>query len=256
MIVFENVHKTYKKDSPVFNNLSMSILPGEFVVITGAPGAGKTTLLKMILNEERPTEGSVLYDGEHLHKISSGKLKAYRRDLGTIFQDFRLLPNKTAFENVAFALEVLGFDDEEIYHDAMEVLDIVGISHRKDHFPKELSGGEKQKVSIARALISRPKVILADEPTGSLDEAGAKEIVQVLKAINALGTTIIVATHNDKLFSNIKGVRKITIKPEGVVIENLKGIVYSSPAKSEFQKGEDNKKVEAKLQKESEPTEE
>ena len=184
MIAFDNVYKRYKKDTEVFADLSMSILPGEFVVITGAPGSGKTTFLKMILNEEKPSEGAVLFEGDDLSRLSSSKIKNYRRSLGTIFQDFKLLPHKTVYENVAFALEVLGFDDEEIARDAQEVLDIVGMSHRKQHFPKELSGGEKQKVSIARALISRPKVILADEPTGSLDENGAKEIAQVLKAIH------------------------------------------------------------------------
>ena len=228
MIAFDNVYKRYKKDTEVFADLSMSILPGEFVVITGAPGSGKTTFLKMILNEEKPSEGAVLFEGDDLSRLSSSKIKNYRRSLGTIFQDFKLLPHKTVYENVAFALEVLGFDDEEIARDAQEVLDIVGMSHRKQHFPKELSGGEKQKVSIARALISRPKVILADEPTGSLDENGAKEIAQVLKAIHALGTTIIIATHNDKIFAGVKNIRKISIKDGGVVAEVLKNIVYSN----------------------------
>jgi cell division transport system ATP-binding protein len=229
MIVFDNVHKTYKKVDHVFQDLSMSVLPGEFVVITGAPGTGKTTLLKMILRDEKPSLGEVLYEGESIHTFSGSRLKKYRRSIGTIFQDFRLMSHKTAYENVAFALEVLGLDDEEVAKDALEVMDIVGVSHRKDHFPTELSGGEKQKVSIARALIGRPKVILADEPTGSLDENGAKEIAQVLKAINSLGTTIIVTTHNDKLFSSIKGVRKLHISSGGIVREQGRGLVYSEP---------------------------
>jgi cell division transport system ATP-binding protein len=228
MIAFDNVHKTYKKVDHVFRDLSMSILPGEFVVITGAAGTGKTTLLKMILVEEKPTLGEVLFEGEGLQTFSNSQIKNYRRSVSTIFQDFKLLPHKTAYENIAFALEVLGFDDAEVEKDAFEVMDIVGVTHRKDHFPTELSGGEKQKVSIARALIGRPKVILADEPTGSLDENGARDIVQVLKAINSLGTTIIVTTHNEKLFANVKGVRKLHIHDDGVVKESQKSIAYSS----------------------------
>jgi cell division transport system ATP-binding protein len=217
MITFQNVHKSYKKDANIFKELNIEITPGEFVVMTGAPGAGKTTFLKLILNQESPTIGDVFYEGIDLDKMSNGQLKKYRRDLGAIFQDFKLLPFKTAFENIAFALEVMGDSDEQIEKDTLEVLEIVGLRHRKDHFPEELSGGEKQKVAIARALIARPKVILADEPTGSLDEASAKEILQVLKAINSLGTTIVMTTHNDKLISNVRGVRKITIRERGIV---------------------------------------
>jgi cell division transport system ATP-binding protein len=138
------------------------------------------------------------------------------------------LPNKTAYENVAFALEVQGADSSEIFKDTIEVLDIVGVLHRKDHFPKELSGGEKQKICIGRALISRPKIILADEPTGSLDEVTAKEIMQVLKAINSLGTTVIMTTHNEKLSANIKGARKLQIKQGGTIYEALKGTTYGN----------------------------
>lgn len=217
MITFQNVHKAYKKDAYVFNDLNIEINPGEFVVITGAPGSGKTTFLRLILNEESPSAGDIFYEGIDLDKMSGGTLKKYRRDLGAIFQDYKLLPYKTAFENIAFALEVMGESDEDIMRDTMEVLEIVGLTHRKNHFPNELSGGEKQKVAIARALIARPKVILADEPTGSLDEDTAKEIMQVLKAINSLGTTIVMTTHNERLTSGAKGIRKINIREHGVV---------------------------------------
>lgn len=231
MITFQNVHKSYKKEVPVFKDLNIEITPGEFVIITGAPGSGKTTFLKLILNEESPTEGDVFYEGVDLDKMSGGTLKKYRRDLGAIFQDFKLLPFKTAYENVAFALEVMGESDEDIYKDTMEVLDIVGLTPRKDHFPNELSGGEKQKVAIARALIARPKVILADEPTGSLDEETAREILQVLQAINSLGTTIIMTTHNERLVQHSKGARKITIREHGVVHDDHSKVYHSAPTK-------------------------
>lgn len=227
MITFQNVHKSYRKDVPVFRDLNIEITPGEFVIITGNPGSGKTTFLKLILNEESPNEGDVFYEGIDLDKMSGGTLKKYRRDLGAIFQDFKLLPYKTAFENIAFALEVMGESDEEIHKDTMEVLEIVGLTHRKNHFPEELSGGEKQKVAIARALISRPKVILADEPTGSLDEETAKEILQVLKAINSLGTTIIMTTHNERLVQHSKDARKIQIRDHGVVYDERTKLDHS-----------------------------
>ncbi len=219
MITFQNVHKSYRQDVPIFNDLTIEVKPGEFVILTGAPGSGKTTFLKLILNEESPNSGDIFYEGIDIDKMSGSTLKKYRRDLGAIFQDFKLLPYKTAYENIAFALEVMGESDEEIVKDTLEVLEIVGLTHRQKHFPNELSGGEKQKVAIARALIGRPKVILADEPTGSLDEETAKEIMQILKAINSLGTTIVMTTHNEKLVQHAKGSRKIHIKEHGVVHE-------------------------------------
>jgi cell division transport system ATP-binding protein len=229
MISFKNVHKSYNKGVPVFNDLNININSGEFVVITGRPGSGKTTFLKLILNEISPNLGDVFYEEVDLDKMSGGQLKKYRRDLGAIFQDFKLLPFKTAYENVAFALEVMGESDDNVYQDTMEVLEIVGLLHRKDHFPNELSGGEKQKVAIGRALVSRPKVILADEPTGSLDEDTAKEIIQVLKAINSLGTTVVMTTHNEKLVQHIKGIRKIHIKDKGVIHDEMSKINHSIP---------------------------
>ncbi len=227
MISFKNVHKSYKTSVPVFKDLNIDIEPGEFVIMTGKAGSGKTTFLKLILNEVSPTEGDVFYEGIDLDKMSGGQLKKYRRDLGAIFQDYKLLPYKTAFENIAFSLEVMGESDENIFMDTMEVIKIVGLEQRKDHFPNELSGGEKQKVAIGRALVSRPKVILADEPTGSLDEEAAKEILQVLKAINALGTTVIMTTHNERLVQYTKGARKINIADGGVVHDEHNKIVHS-----------------------------
>ncbi len=229
MILFTNVHKSYKPEVPVFRDLNMEILPGEFVIVTGAPGAGKTTLLKLILNEVSPTLGDVFYEGVDVDKMSNSQLKKYRRDLGAIFQDYKLLPFKTAYENIAFALEVMGESDQQIAKDTNEVLEIVGLSHRKNHFPHELSGGEKQKVAIARALIGRPKVILADEPTGSLDEDTAKEIMQVLQAINSLGTTIVMSTHNERLIQHAKNARKLHIKEGGVIHDSGSKTNHSAP---------------------------
>lgn len=232
MITFTNVHKSYKTDVPVFRDLNIEITPGEFVIITGAPGSGKTTFLKLILNEVSPSLGDVYYEGVDIDKMSSSQLRQYRRDLGAIFQDFKLLPFKTTFENIAFALEVMGESDSQIEKDTQEVLEIVGLTHRSKHFPNELSGGEKQKVAIARALIGRPKVILADEPTGSLDEETAKEILQVLTAINSLGTTIIMTTHNDRLVQQVKNVRKIHIKDAGVMQDQKSKQDHSAPTTS------------------------
>lgn len=233
MINFQNVVKSYKKDANVFKDLNIEITPGEFVVITGAPGTGKTTFLKLILNEISPDEGDIFYEGIDLDEMTGHQLKKYRQDLGAIFQDYKLLPYKTAFENIAFALEVMGESDDDILRDTIEVLDIVGLTHRKDHFPNELSGGEKQKVAIARALIARPKVILADEPTGSLDEETAKEIMQVLKAINSLGTTIVMTTHNERLASNTKGIRKMNIREHGVMHDEQSKQNHSAPVRGE-----------------------
>jgi cell division transport system ATP-binding protein len=229
MILFTNVHKSYKPEVPVFRDLNIEIQPGEFVIITGAPGSGKTTFLKLILNEISPSLGDVFYEGVDVDKMSNSQLKKYRRDLGAIFQDYKLLPFKTAFENIAFALEVMGESDAQILKDTNEVLEIVGLSHRKGHFPHELSGGEKQKVAIARALIGRPKVILADEPTGSLDEDTAKEIMQVLQAINSLGTTIVMSTHNERLVQHAKNARKLHIKEGGVIHDSHSKTNHSSP---------------------------
>ncbi len=229
MITFINVHKSYNPTVPIFRDLNIEIEPGEFVIITGAPGSGKTTFLKLILNEVSPSLGDVFYEGVDVDKMSSSQLKKYRRDLGAIFQDYKLLPFKTAYENIAFALEVMGESDEQIKKDTLEVLEIVGLTNRKEHFPHELSGGEKQKVAIARALIGRPKVILADEPTGSLDEDTAKEILQVLQAINSLGTTIVMTTHNDRLVQHAKKARKLHIKDAGVIHDSLSRTDHSAP---------------------------
>ncbi len=196
IIRFENVTKTYLGDIPVLEGVNLVIYPGEFLSLVGASGAGKSTLLKLIYAEEIPTAGEVYFNERSITQINRKHLPFFRRNIGTVFQDFKLLPNKTAFENVAYALEVDGRNQVEIDAEVPEILDIVGLGSKMDKFPHQLSGGEQQRVSLARALIHRPKVIIADEPTGNLDPVSSSEIIRLLLEINSFGTTIILATHN------------------------------------------------------------
>ncbi|MDP3957365.1 MAG: cell division ATP-binding protein FtsE [bacterium] len=196
MIRFENVAKVFPGDITVLAGINLSIQPGEFISIVGASGAGKSTLLKLIYAEEVPTEGEIYFNERPLSHISRKHLPFFRRNIGTVFQDFKLLPERTAFENVAYALEVDGRSTADINLEVPEILEIVGLGAQMHHFPKQLSGGEQQRVSLARALIHRPKVIIADEPTGNLDPVSANEIIQLLLQINSFGTTVLLATHN------------------------------------------------------------
>lgn len=210
MIVFENVSKKYNDSGVALNDLNFQIKEGEFVSIVGQSGAGKSTLLKMIFAEERPTEGKIFIKGRDITQIKANKLPILRRHIGVVFQDFKLLDKKTVFENVAFAMEVSGRPDSEIQNDVPQVLDIVGLLEKTDRYPDELSGGEKQRVSIARALVHRPDIIVADEPTGNLDLVNTWDIVQLLTKINQYGTTVILATHNREIV-NLLNKRVITI---------------------------------------------
>ncbi len=212
MIYFNNVTKRYKEnEEPAIEDVSFSIAPGEFVSIIGHSGAGKTTLAKLIIAEERPTEGTVFFESSDIHKLSGKKLSALRRRIGIIFQDFRLIPNRNTFENVAFAMEASGKNDEEITSEVVHVLELVDLGHRALHFPHQLSGGEKQRLAIARAIITQPDIIIADEPTGNLDPANANQIIQILKKINELGTTIILNSHNRGVVDALKK-RVITLE--------------------------------------------
>lgn len=196
IIRFENVAKIFPGDVVVLEGVNLSVQPGEFISIVGASGAGKSTLLKLIYAEEEPTEGEIYFNERPLSHISRKHLPFFRRNIGTVFQDFKLLPERTAFENVAYALEVDGRSTEDINLEVPEILEIVGLGTKMHQFPRQLSGGEQQRVSLARALIHRPKVIIADEPTGNLDPVSANEIVQLLLEINSFGTTVLLATHN------------------------------------------------------------
>ncbi len=211
MIEFDNVSKVYSENSFALKEINFQILKGEFVSIVGQSGAGKSTLLKMIFAEEKPTEGNILIKGRNISKIKSDKMPILRRHIGVVFQDFKLLNRKTVFENVAFAMEVSGKTDKEIREDVPQVLEIVGLTGKIDSYVDELSGGEKQRVSIARALVHRPDIIIADEPTGNLDLVNTWDIVQLLMKINQYGTTVVLATHNREIV-NLINKRVITIE--------------------------------------------
>jgi cell division transport system ATP-binding protein len=221
MIYFNNVTKKYR-DNTSLEDVTLSIQSGEFVSIVGHSGAGKTTLTKLILAEEAPTEGTVFFESTNIHKLSNKELTKFRRKVGVVFQDFRLLSDKTAHENIAFAMEAIGKNDEDISRDVPHVLELVDLGHRATHFPHQLSGGEKQRLAIARAIITSPDLIIADEPTGNLDPVNTMEIINILKRINDLGTTIILTTHNKNVIDQVKK-RVITLENGKVVRDDAHG---------------------------------
>lgn len=221
MITFTNVAKAYPNGSVALQHINLEIEKGEFITIVGPSGAGKTTLTKLLLCEEIPTEGSVLFEGKDLNTCSISEITSLRRRVGTIFQDFRLLRDKTAYENIAFAMEAAGKSDEEIVTDVPHVLQLVGLEDRMFHFPTQLSGGEKQRLAIARAIINQPEVLIADEPTGNLDTANTLEVMEILKKINELGTTVILATHDEHLIKAV-GKRIITMEKGRIIKDEQK----------------------------------
>jgi cell division transport system ATP-binding protein len=222
VIYFNNVSKVYNKDSIALQDVTLTVKEGEFVSIVGHSGAGKTTLVKMILAEDYPTNGEVFYESLDIHKLKSEDLMNFRRRIGMVFQDFKLLSNKTAYENIAFAMEAVGKTEEEIRSDVPHVLELVDLANRHSHFPHQMSGGEKQRLSIARAIINQPEIIIADEPTGNLDPVNTYEIIQILKKINDLGTTIILTTHNRGVIDSINK-RVITMEKGKVVRDDKDG---------------------------------
>ena len=228
MIKFQNVTKIYSSSAKkgqstvALEEVSFGVISKEFVSIVGKSGAGKTTLLKLLLVEERPTSGRIFFEGNNVHKIEPKKLPDLRRKIGAVFQDYKLLPAKTAYENISYAMEVIGVSDREIARDIPEILEIVGLEDKTNNFPAELSGGEKQRLAIARALIHRPEVILADEPTGNLDPYHTLDIIKLLYKINQMGTTVILSTH-DKETINRLGKRVITLEKGKVIRDEEKG---------------------------------
>ncbi len=222
MITFDNVSKKYNGDCIALDGVSFVINPNEFVSIVGPSGAGKTTLLKMLLAEDKPTEGQVLLEGTDIHALHDEDINFLRRKIGVVFQDFRLLPQKNVFENIAFAMEAAGRSDEEIESDVPHVLELVDLAPKIWNFPHELSGGEKQRVAIARAIVNQPDIIIADEPTGNLDPANTYDIVEILKRINDLGTTVMLTTHNKGVIDSI-GKRVITMQNGKVIRDDPTG---------------------------------
>ena len=222
MISFQNVYKVYNSHSVALENINFSIQPNEFVSIVGRNGAGKSTIIKLLIGEEKPSKGRVIFGPYEVNKLKSEEMPLLRRQIGIVFQDFRLLPTKNAFENIAFALEVEGRPQSEIDEFVPQVLDMVGLSNHVYNFPHELSGGEKQRGAIARAMIHRPAVVVADEPTGNLDPINAIEIMKLLLKINELGTTVILVTHNKDIVNHINR-RVISIDNGRIIRDEVKG---------------------------------
>lgn len=222
MIAFQNVSKIYNSHSAALEDVSFKINPTEFVSVVGKSGAGKSTIIKLLIGEEKPTRGRVVFGSWEVNKLKPKDFPLLRRQIGIVFQDFKLLLAKTAYENVAFALEVEGRAQWEIEELVPQVLDMVGLADKSGNFPHELSGGEKQRVAIARAMIHRPSVLVADEPTGNLDDINTKDIVHLLLKINELGTTVILATHNKQIV-NYLGKRVITLSDGRLVKDEEKG---------------------------------
>lgn len=222
MIYLENISKSYSDKTTALDNVSFDINRGEFVTIVGHSGAGKTTVLKMITAEEAPTSGKVYFESINVHDLRRTEMPKYRRKIGVIFQDNRLIPNKTAYENIAFAMEASGRSEHEIVSDVPEILKLVGLDKKLWNFPNELSGGERQRVSIARAIINQPELIIADEPTGNLDPINTVDIVSLFKKINEMGTTVVLTTHNKGVVELI-GNRVITLDKGMIVRDDKEG---------------------------------
>ena len=225
MIRFENVTKIYPGTSrPALRDVTLEVTKGEFVFLVGASGSGKSTCLRLVLKEEKPSQGIVRVAGKDVARLSSWKVPHLRRTIGVVFQDFRLLPNKTVFENVAFALQVIGKPRHAIAHTVPEVLDLVGLAGKERRFPHELSGGEQQRVAIARAFVNRPSIVLADEPTGNLDPATSIGIVRLLDRINRTGTTILMATHDDDIVDQMR--KRVVELEDGQLVRDQDRGVY------------------------------
>lgn len=225
MILFDNVSKTYANSNrPALDNASLEIEKGEFVFLVGPSGSGKSTFLRLVLREERPTSGTVWVLGKDLTRLSNWKIPALRRQIGTVFQDFRLLPNKSVYENIAFALEVIGKPKSHIKRVVPEVLEVVGLEGKESRRPDELSGGEQQRVAIARAFVNRPLLLIADEPTGNLDPATSTGIMKLLDRINRLGTTVVMSTHDAQIVDQMR--RRVIELDKGHIIRDQTRGVY------------------------------
>lgn len=226
MILFDDVFKNYPNGTNALNGVSFEIQDGEFVFIIGPSGAGKSTMIKLLLREERHSSGKIIVNDFNLNKMKNGKIPMLRRSMGVVFQDFRLIETMTVYENVAFAMRVIGCSNKTIRRRVPYVLGIVGLGHKSKNYPKELSGGEQQRVALARALVNNPKTIIADEPTGNVDPALAREIMELLIEINKIGTTVIVITHDQKLVDEFNK-RVIALKGGQIISDTTGGYEYN-----------------------------
>lgn len=220
MIEFCNISKVYKKEFTAVKNINLKIQDGEFLFIVGKSGAGKSTLIKLLLREINPSDGVITYNGQNITKIKKRNVAKYRRKMGFVFQDYRLLPKLTVYENIAFAMEMICCDSKTIRREVPLVLSMVGLSDKAKYYPDELSGGEQQRVAIARAVINKPEAIIADEPTGNLDAETSKEIIKILTEINKRGTTVIMATHDMNIVNSCQ--KRIVELKRGVIIRDIK----------------------------------
>ena len=217
-----DVYKTYPNGVIAVNGINVKIKKGEFVYVVGPSGAGKSTFIKMMYREEKPTKGTITVNGINLANLRNSKVPVFRRNIGVVFQDFKLLPTLTVYENVAFALEVIEVEPKEIKKRVMDVLDLVGLKHKARMMPNELSGGEQQRVSIARSIVNNPKVVIADEPTGNLDPETSWDIMNIFEEINARGTTIVMATHNKEIVDNLRH-RVIAVENGTIIRDEQRG---------------------------------
>lgn len=211
MILLDRVTKKYKNKAAALERINLHVEAKEFVIIVGPSGAGKSTLLKLLTREEKPTSGKIIVGGIDYERLKDKDIPYLRRKIGVVFQDFKLLDNRTVFENVAFALEIVGMSNREIRHTVPKVLEIVGLKGKEENYPHELSGGERQRVAIARAIVRQPKILIADEPTGNLDPKHAWDVIRVLEKINRYGTTVLLTTHNKEIVDKLKR-RVVTIQ--------------------------------------------
>jgi cell division transport system ATP-binding protein len=222
MILLDRVTKTYNRKGPALERISLHVEPKEFVIIVGQSGAGKSTLFKLLTREEKPTSGKIIVGGMDYESLRDKDIPLLRRKIGVVFQDFKLLANKTVNENVAFALEIAGIPNQEIRHTVPKVLELVGLKGKENNYPMELSGGERQRVAIARAVVRQPKILIADEPTGNLDPKHAWDVIKVLEKINRYGTTVLLTTHNMEIVNALKR-RVVTIRDGHIVSDRAVG---------------------------------
>ena len=225
MILLDRVTKAYGKvATPALDRISLHVEPKEFVIVVGQSGAGKTTLLRLLTREEKPSSGKIIVGGIDYDKLKDREIPLLRRKIGVVFQDFKLLPNRTAFENIAFALEIVGATNHEIRATVPKVLEIVNLRGKEKRMPAELSGGERQRVAIARAIVRQPKILIADEPTGNLDPKHAWDVIKVLEKINHYGTTVLLTTHNQEIVNKLK--RRVVTIQHGQIVSDRAGAEY------------------------------